>query len=175
MRNTFLKSKNVHLVLLEKADAPILTSGINDHNVTKFLSRGDTPMTAETEVSWVESLYKNDSQLVLGIWLPEKEILIGTLGLHAINRRDQHATLGIAIYDTKYHGNGYGAASVSLILEHGFNRMNLRNIDLSVLANNVRAIRCYEKCGFVEVGRYPSWFYKEGGWHDQVLMIAERK
>ena len=70
-----------------------------------------------------------------------------------INRVDSKATLGIFIGRSEYRSKGYGAEAINLILDFGFNYMNLNSINLTVLDCNERAKACYKKCGFKETGR----------------------
>jgi [ribosomal protein S5]-alanine N-acetyltransferase len=39
-----------------------------------------------------------------------------------------------------------------LVLEHAFNVLGYHKVYLRVLEYNKRAIRCYEKCGFIKEG-----------------------
>jgi RimJ/RimL family protein N-acetyltransferase len=39
-----------------------------------------------------------------------------------------------------------------------------------VLAYNKRAIRAYEKCGFIVEGRERETAYVNGSWHDDIMM-----
>jgi len=48
--------------------------------------------------------------------------------------------------------------------------MSLHRVSLRVLAYNVRAIRCYSACGFVEEGREREAAFVGGEWHDDVMM-----
>ncbi|MDO7205773.1 GNAT family protein [Paraclostridium bifermentans] len=50
-------------------------------------------------------------------------------------------------------GNGYGKEALSLLLDFGFNLLNLNNIVLKVYSFNKQAIKCYSKIGFKEAGR----------------------
>lgn len=60
--------------------------------------------------------------------------------------------LGIMIGDRDYWGQGYGAAAVRHLLEHIFTATDVKRVYLRTLANNYRAQRCFEKCGFVRYG-----------------------
>ena len=55
---------------------------------------------------------------------------------------------------------------MGLLLEYGFATLGLHRIGLFVHANNPRAIRCYEKCGFRREGvrREARWW--AGRWWD---------
>ncbi len=48
--------------------------------------------------------------------------------------------------------------------------MNLHRVSLRVLDYNVRAQRCYEKCGFLVEGRARQERFRDGRWCDEILM-----
>jgi RimJ/RimL family protein N-acetyltransferase len=60
-------------------------------------------------------------------------------------------------------------------LGFAFDEMNLHRIQLSVYEFNQRAMRCYEKCGFRHEGRAREAFYREGKYHDSLLMAILRQ
>ncbi len=61
-----------------------------------------------------------------------------------------------------------------LLLQHGFDTLNLNRVYLRVYANNLRAIRCYEKTGFVLEGRMRQAQYQNGEYLDILLMSVLR-
>ncbi len=65
---------------------------------------------------------------------------------------------------------GFGTESMKLVIAHGFGEMDLHRIDLRVLARNKRAIRAYEKCGFVHEGTERESALIDGEWEDDVFM-----
>jgi len=71
---------------------------------------------------------------------------IGTCSLYNIGKYD--AQLGIRIGDKNYMDKGYGTDAVRALIDYGFTVIGIKHIWLKVLPTNVRAIRCYEKCGF---------------------------
>ncbi len=145
---------------------------LNNPKVNKFLSRGATPMTLAIEDKFIASAYTNPNNIVFGIWHNEDKKLIGNTGLHSIDQLNQTATFGVIIGNEDYWGNGHGTEVLNLMIEYAFSQRNLRSVSLSVYSNNPRGKRCYEKCGFVEIGRYPKHVFKEGVWHDEILMIT---
>lgn len=171
-RQKFLTGTNIDLVLLEATDNVTMLPWINNPKVNKFLSGGATPMTLPVEDAFIAEAYTRSNQIVFGIWHKKDQKLIGNTGLHAINQLDQTASFGIVIGDEDYWGNGHGTEVVDLMLAYAFTRRNLRSVTLSVLGNNPRGRRCYEKCGFEEMGRYPKHVFKDNAWHDEILMIA---
>ncbi|RPJ99073.1 GNAT family N-acetyltransferase [Priestia endophytica] len=45
-----------------------------------------------------------------------------------------------------------GTEITQLVLDYAFKELRLHRVDLRVLQYNKRAIRCYEKCGFIQEG-----------------------
>ncbi|HQE20210.1 MAG TPA: GNAT family protein, partial [Aggregatilineales bacterium] len=65
---------------------------------------------------------------------------------------------------------GYGSDAVCVLLRFGFDELNLHRIELGVFDSNQRGIRAYEKAGFVEEGRRREVLWREGRYHDMILM-----
>ena len=57
-----------------------------------------------------------------------------------------------------------------LLLNYGFNFLNLNNIYLKVLSFNKRAIKAYEKCGFKTFEILKESHYFEGKYFDNIYM-----
>jgi len=171
-RQTFLQGTDINLVLLSADDARVMASWINNTEVTQYLSMGMYPMTLAAEQSFIENAYKDQNHIVFGIWHKKDQKLIGNTGFHRIDQLNQTASFGILIGDTAYWSKGIGTQALELMLVYAFTKRNMRNVTLSVLSNNPRGKRCYEKCGFTEIGTYTKHVFKEGAWHDEILMIA---
>lgn len=78
--------------------------------------------------------------------------------------------MAIGILDPKLLGKGLGSEAIFLLLQHAFAELQLHRIGIRVLAYNQRAIRAYEKCGFVIEGREREAAFVNGAWHDDVMM-----
>ena len=59
---------------------------------------------------------------------------------------------------------------MNLLQHHCFETLNLNRVFLRVYAENARAIRSYEKAGFVREGRLRDAVYKHGKYDDVILM-----
>lgn len=92
-------------------------------------------------------------------------IHIGTCSLYNLNA--EGIQLGIRIGDRNYWSRGYGTDTVNILCNYAFATLGVERIWLKVLPWNLRAIKCYEKCGFVKTG----WLALDG--YDFVTM--ERK
>lgn len=96
--------------------------------------------------------------------------LIGRCMLFAIDPLNRRAMLGIVIGEKSYWGRGYGQDALRLLLDYGFNLLNLNTISLGVFTFNERAIQAYRKVGFREIGRQRQARIMGGRKYDVLLM-----
>jgi RimJ/RimL family protein N-acetyltransferase len=108
--------------------------------------------------------------------LPDEEgwKMIGSCGFFNFDHRNRSSELGIMIGDKSYWNQGYGTEAVRLLLQHGFNTLNLNRIYLRVFANNLRAIHIYEKAGFVHEVRQRQAEFRDGQYIDLLVMSILR-
>jgi RimJ/RimL family protein N-acetyltransferase len=103
-------------------------------------------------------------------WVIETDRLIGEVRLDRIDRQDRRASLAIGILDPDCLGEGLGTQASMLVLDHAFHDLKLHRVAIRVLAYNTRAIRSYQKCGFLIEGREREAAFVNGQWHDDVIM-----
>lgn len=149
-------------------DAEKYTEWLNDFETTDYTGRSYQIMTIEAEKKYLEE-NKND-EVVFAIVENENDKLIGNIGIHRINNIKRTATLGIFIGDKEYRSKGYGTEAIRLILDYGFNYLNLNNINLSLMEFNERAYKCYQKSGFKEYGRRRRCEFVNGKYYDSINM-----
>jgi RimJ/RimL family protein N-acetyltransferase len=75
---------------------------------------------------------------------------VGTAGLFRIVHANGCASFGIALGERR--GQGLGTEATRLVLDFGFNVLNLRNVLLETLEWNVAGITAYERAGFRRIG-----------------------
>jgi RimJ/RimL family protein N-acetyltransferase len=95
---------------------------------------------------------------------------IGRCMLFQVDQVNRRAMFGIGIGKKDYWNKGYGLDATKLLLDYGFNLLNLNNIMLGVYSYNQRAISCYRKVGFKEIGRRRKSKIIGGKIFDEVLM-----
>lgn len=83
----------------------------------------------------------------------EDERIIGVTGLWDAASAHHNAWISIGIGERDLWGKGYGSDAMNLILRYGFTELNLHRVNLVTFEINPRAIRAYEKIGFVHEGR----------------------
>ncbi|MFA5316368.1 MAG: GNAT family N-acetyltransferase [Dehalococcoidales bacterium] len=78
---------------------------------------------------------------------------IGNCTFYSIDRERGKAELGIMIGQREYWGKGYGTDAVNTMLGYIFNHTGLKRIRLKTLVSNIRARKCFLKCGFAACGQ----------------------
>jgi UDP-4-amino-4,6-dideoxy-N-acetyl-beta-L-altrosamine N-acetyltransferase len=169
MQNPFIVGDRIYLRPLEMDDIDSFILWLNDEEVRQYLMR-ISPLNRIREKEFIENLYKDDREMVLGIVLKENDQLIGNIALTHISIPYRQASLGIFIGDKSCWSKGYGTEALNLMLGHGFNQLNLHRIFLTVLSFNARAIRAYEKVGFKREGVFREHMYRDGKYHDVYYM-----
>ncbi|MBP9760373.1 MAG: GNAT family N-acetyltransferase, partial [Candidatus Pacebacteria bacterium] len=93
---------------------------------------------------------------------------------HHISWINRTATSGAFIGDVAHQGQGYGTEAKMLLLDYAFNTLNLRKVCSTVLAFNGRSQRYNEKCGYVVEGVQKAQVFRDGSYHDLILMAVFR-
>jgi RimJ/RimL family protein N-acetyltransferase len=94
---------------------------------------------------------------------------VGSASIFGFDWFARHAEVGIALVP-EARGRGVGTAAIAQLVEFGFVRRNLRRLHLQAIASNGRALRAYEKAGFVVEGRLREHAFVRGAYEDIVLM-----
>jgi RimJ/RimL family protein N-acetyltransferase len=123
-----------------------------------------------TELCQKEQVEEPPSGYTFGIHTLEGDRLIGFTDLEGDIYPHGEAFVGIGIGEREFWGNGYGSDAMKVILRFAFQELNLRRVALDTFEYNPRAIRSYEKVGFVHEGRAREYLYREGRRWDLIFM-----
>lgn len=167
-----LIGKRIKLVPTKREYVESYLKWINDPEITQFLIMF-RPMTREMEENWYDNLPNRENDFLFAIVIPkesEEDTLIGNCGIHQVNWKDRVGVCGIMIGEKNYWGKGYGTEAMELLLYYAFNTLNLNRIELMAYDFNQRALKCYEKLGFIEEGLKRQAVFINGDYHDVIIM-----
>jgi RimJ/RimL family protein N-acetyltransferase len=108
-------------------------------------------------LAWLRSRPGQLERLDWAILNSETGDFLGEVVLNELDTQAATMNLRIALLSTIL-GRGIGTQSVKLVVDYGFQVLGLSRITLDVWSENQRAIRVYEKVGFVQT----STIYEEG-------------
>jgi RimJ/RimL family protein N-acetyltransferase len=77
---------------------------------------------------------------------------IGNCSLFNIDDNKKATELGIMIGEKTFWGQGYGTDAILTLLNYVFTQTELQKVFLKTLYWNVRAQKCFKKCGFTSNG-----------------------
>ena len=147
---------------------------VNDFEVMQFLGRPYQPIPREKERILLQKILDDESTVMFAVDTLEGKH-IGMIGLHHISHFDGTAVTGTFIGDKNFWGRGYGTDAKMLLLWYGFTVLNLRRISSRVAANNLRSLGCQLKCGYQVEGVWRKELYKNGRYHDIILLAVFRR
>ncbi len=108
----------------------------------------------ESDVKKYQSRIYPDENADAKLWYYIKydDLYIGSVWVEKAKEND-FAVLGIFIADDSYRNKGIGLEAIKMILGLA-NTLDVERVLLRVREDNKRALKCYQKAGFIEVDRY---------------------
>ena len=161
-----IRGERLYLSPMSEDDLEIYTKWMNDKEITEKLGNYYKNITLSFEKKYLE----NESGYSFAIVLKKENRLIGNISLMDVNNINQTASLGIFIGDKEDRNKGYGKEAIKILLDYGFNTLNLNNIMLGVFSFNEFAIRTYEKIVFKKIGHRRNSIYRNGKLYDEIFM-----
>ncbi len=170
--------KRIRFRAVEKEDLPTFIRWLNDGEVQAGILI-HTPLSLASEEDWFERMRKRPvEEQVMAIEIrqqanesgEEQWKLVGTTAFDNIDWRNRCSEFGIMIGEKSVWNHGYGTEAVRMLCKYGFNTLNLNRIFLHVFETNPRAIRTYEKAGFILEGRNRQGEYRNGKYFDVLIM-----
>lgn len=160
----------VRLRAFESGDLEANHAFVNDYDTLRGMISGiPFPASLEDERQWLSSqssYTRGEYQFAVEDFEGE---LVGRCGIIKLDWKNRVAELAIMI-GSPFRGRGYGREAMALLCGFCFREMNLHRLKVSVFAFNEAAIRCYERNGFVREGLLRREIYRDGAYHDVVLM-----
>lgn len=157
-----------------ETDAGLLARWMRDSEFVRLMDADPAKlMSVEKHKQWLEKDLleepRNDELFFL-IRTRQEEKTIGLIGLDGIRWVHGEAWIGIGLGEREHWGKGYGTDAMLVIQRYAFDELNLHRLSLTVFEYNQRAIRSYEKVGFIVEGRARKFINREGRRYDMIFM-----
>jgi RimJ/RimL family protein N-acetyltransferase len=147
---SIITGEKVRLRPLDEGDLPRFVEWFADDEVTRWLSDINEPPTLEEEYEWYDGRRSDPDSVMWAIETKDGE-LVGSTELRLSPAR-RKAELGIVIGEKQKWDGGLGTDTIRLVLDYAFGELDLNRVELTTAEENARAIRCYERIGFVREG-----------------------
>jgi UDP-4-amino-4,6-dideoxy-N-acetyl-beta-L-altrosamine N-acetyltransferase len=155
-------------------DKQLLFRWINDPDVVRFNS-AYRPISWAEHCAWWDSLNSTDIKRSFAIRALDDDRIIGTAQLMDIHPVHRRAEVSIRIGEQSDRQRGAGSEALRLLRRYAFDHLNLNRVFMHVWADNLRAIRAYEKAGFHREGVMAEHVFIAGEWKDAVIMAVLRQ
>ena len=167
-RSTFLRPG-------ERDDIPLFVRWMSDERTVAYIA-SRAPLGQALEERWFERMIEaqGTDRWFFVICRLDDDRPIGTVGLFELDLTNGSAGIGILIGDPADTGQGFGTDAVEVLLDFGFGELRLERMWLDVYDFNPRAVRSYEKAGFVHEGTLRHGVYRRGQFVDVRRMAILR-
>ncbi|HPS30321.1 MAG TPA: GNAT family protein [bacterium] len=146
-----LVGEKCYLSPIRMEDAEVYAKWFNDMEMVLYVAPHPAVISLEKEKEFIDNQLKSGAP-IFGIIDIKTDKIIGNTSLMNVDEINGTAMFGITIGEKDYWNKGFGTEATGLILDYGFNILNLHNIMLCVFDFNKRAIASYKKIGFKEIG-----------------------
>ena len=116
----------------------------------------------------IQASHDSDNSVILIALAGEKIIARAELAGYPAARLHHNAKFSISVRKD-YWNMKIGTTLMTKIIECAKN-MNLRNIELEVIADNKAAIALYHKMGFSEIGIYKNYWFVNNAYSDAIVI-----
>ena len=127
---------------------------------------------ASQNTAWIEKQQKGDAftEIEFAILALNSHKVIGSCGLDGISWHNRTSWVGIGIGERDYWGKGYGTEAMQILARYAFEELGLYRLNLNVFSYNTRAIKSYEKVGYVAEGKIREAIHRDDKRWDVIFM-----
>jgi RimJ/RimL family protein N-acetyltransferase len=170
-----IEGRLVRLRARAPSDAERVERWLSDPEIARNMGEryGVSLSSTQRRVEAATSKFMTFSRVALSIDTKEGQH-IGGCSLFNTSPEDHSAWLGIMIGERAYWSKGYGGDALLTLCRFGYEEMGLNRVALEVWGFNEHAMRCYRRCGFVGEARLREDLYRDGAYHDTVVMSMLR-
>jgi RimJ/RimL family protein N-acetyltransferase len=148
-------------------DLPAVRRWRSDPDVTRHWITREQPTLAEL-AEWLAANRASGAETLTIETLDG--VAIGYVSVFDIDPEHRRCEISLMVGERSEWGKGYAREALRLLLRYLFSSLGMHKVTLSVFAENEAARRVYRACGFREDGVLRDDMYRDGRWHDQILM-----
>jgi len=165
-----LKGKKVILRAVEEEDLEMLRKLTNDSEYEKMIVGWSFPISKKEQLDWFENCKNGLNRLRYTI-VTEADGAVGMIGLRDIDWKNGVASgLGMRIARKEIRTRGLATDAWMTLMRYAFEELRLNRINGSALSYNKASLRVCEKVGFKVEGTQRQAVFKNGKYHDLIIM-----
>ncbi|MES1964859.1 GNAT family N-acetyltransferase [Psychrobacter sp. AH5] len=171
-----IEGKVVTLRAIEMKDLDLLAEWSNSPEIWHHLGGWHFPYSKLSTETYIRNIDNNNNEYQ-NFAIEANDIgLIGTISLSDIDWKNRDAYHGIMLGNIETRGKGYALDAAMTIMRFAFKELGLNRLSAYILGYNDRSIGLYtKKCGWEIEGKKLESIYRNGKFHDQVLIGITHK
>jgi RimJ/RimL family protein N-acetyltransferase len=163
---------SICLSTIDNGIMDLLRLSRNDERIWKWCRQTSLISDIDQE-NWYRKINSDSSIKMFSIRKHGSCEVFGVCGFTDINHLHQRAEFSLYVLPEFWH-NGIGTEALEVLIWHGFNAFNFRNIWGETFDGNP-ALKIFEKIGFEVTGKRPEFYYKNGKFLDAHLVNISRE
>lgn len=175
-------NNEIQVRLLSESDAPLLAKWLSDPKVLQYYEGRDRPHDLDA----VKKHFYDRTQEITQCIIHYEGKDIGYIQIYPITEEERqeydYMDFDGPIYgmdqfigETEYWNKGIGAKLVTSMVQYIIGDLGVKKIVMNPQTWNNRALKCYEKCGFIRKRLLPKHEWHEGEMKDCWLIEYEAK
>jgi len=171
MSTIIIETNRLHLRPINHSDAVDIFDYRSLPEVYKYqswipTSKADVEEFIEQKVEKVPNI--PDTWYQLAIISKEHEQLVGDIGIHFLDSKDQKVEIGYTL-SPKFQGKGYATEAVTGAIDYLFKTLRKESIFASVDPHNQRSINLLERIGMRHESHFRDTFRFSNEWPDDLI------
>lgn len=150
---------------LEEKDAPFMLEWMHDEDITAGFQRPFSKASLESVLHFIQNSFDEENQNFA--FVNSQDEYLGTISLKHISHVNDKAEYAVVARKCA-QGTGAAKKATEELLMYAFTELNLHKVYLSVLEENIRAQKFYEKCGFIREGLEVDAVKIKGQYHNHI-------
>lgn len=163
-------NNRIYLRALEPDDYKVTVEWRHDEEIQKMVGGPKYFVSSEKEKEWVKNCIFDNSRMVLGICLKENDKLIGTVNIQEIDWINRSCHVPILLGDKAEWSKGYATEARMLALKFAFDERGMERVWATIMDTNIASVKMHEKCGYKQEGIQRRAVFKDGRFHDLIMM-----
>lgn len=127
----------------------------------------DALIEKERQQSWYRNYLDKEGDYMFSVRERETGHICGAVAIYALSQDKREAEFGRLLIDPERAGRGWGYEATRLACRLAFEQLKTESLSLEVFADNERALKIYERAGFVAK--------REREFQGRVLILMQRK
>ena len=145
---------------LHEGDADRMLEWMHNQDIVKNFRFESSDMNEDTVKAFITTSLQNICNRHYAV-TDDNDVYMGTVSLKNIDFENKNAEYAISLHMDAL-GKGYARFATNAILNIAFKELKLNRVYLNVLSKNIRAIKFYEKYGFIFEGEFKEHLFHKG-------------